>query len=98
MKLYKRTAAAICMAGIPVGILAWLLGYYYFFDFIIENKCRLVGAFLSIAFAFVGRIISGLHPGDDSDYFVGVEPYQFYFYFLSIASLIGMYVHFLFRV
>lgn len=40
----------------------------------------MIGAFLSIASASVGRTISFLYPGDDSDYFVGIESYQFVFY------------------
>lgn len=35
MKLHKWHAAAMCLAGVPVGMLVWLLGYYYFFDFLV---------------------------------------------------------------
>jgi hypothetical protein len=98
VKLHKWHAAAMCIAGVPIGMLVWWLGYYYFFDFLVENKGRLIGAFLSIASASVGRTISFLYPGDDSDYFVGIESYQFVFYFISVVSLMGMYIHFLFRV
>jgi len=96
MRIHKKLVVMLFLFAVISGFLTWVGVFLYYGEMVRGNKIHLIGSFVSIASATVGRVFTLLwlsEGNSDLDYYDGLEITPIPLVFLAIFSAMGMFVN-----